>query len=114
MVDDVTDLLVAARLIRDRDLAALARAAGALATAQGREAGAAEEIERTRAALRADPALEAVRPGAFERWLQHARRKEAQLAARRAALAADHEAARSVAARSFGRVLALEALVGRG
>lgn len=103
-------LLEVARLLRDRELLALARSTEALAAAEAAVARVSADVEAQRASVRAAPELMILRPGALEAWLRHVRRDEARRMAALETERGNHADLRARAERAFGRVEALEAL----
>lgn len=101
------EIMVAAGLIRDRELARLAELVAAGAEAQLRKQMQSDSVEREREWLRSSPERSLEGAQHFEAWRLHARREEARLAAEFASREADIAAQRRRAEAAFGRVEAL-------
>ena len=110
---NLDDLLQVARLIKERELAALQRYNASIAKLGDAESELATEVTRQRSLLGAPFDGASHHPGAFEAWLRHVRRQEARLAAEREALSTSRAAQFARAQLAFGRVRALEDLAMR-
>lgn len=106
MTGGLGDLVAIARLIRDRELAALSDAERAVEEAARHGIRARIEANRELVQTSTDPAMHR----AFENWLKIARRDAAIEAARLESLRESVRAQKARAARAFGRTLALEEL----
>ena len=97
-------------MLRDRDLATLARAERQLSELAARRASLRRRLERSMT----DPAHNLDWPGQAELWADHLRMKDARLGAAEAEAHAAAQPVRARAAQSFGRALALKRLAEDG
>ncbi len=109
----LAELATLAGMIRERDLAILARLAAEARATRARIDAQASEVAKRSAELAASPGDAALAAGADAKWQAHLDRERGVLMAQLARTMAAREAARMTAARALGRADVLEKLAAR-